>query len=243
MVLPITDYGNGEYATLYAADIIATDIAVSKLIKKEVKFAIVTTPDTSEFSFSLSSYGDFFVYWGDGTKEELQNTEGTKTGVSGCVSRSYEHTYAKPGMYKIGFGGLAKTNCTYTGSTVEKRYHYAAISFDGNKNIAKIAGSLGKMFPTSSITYQPKFYRTFADCTNLEGEIPDDLFFGISGALSNYMFTETFANCSGLIGASARIDATPLYEIWPSATTNQVSGCYSGVTELTDYDNIPEKWK
>ncbi|MFQ6744868.1 MAG: hypothetical protein ACLRFN_02720, partial [Alphaproteobacteria bacterium] len=40
-----TDYGNGEFATLHAADIIATNQAVETLVRKEIeyKFFLTTT--------------------------------------------------------------------------------------------------------------------------------------------------------------------------------------------------------
>lgn len=38
-------------------------------------------------------------------------------------------------------------------------------------------------------------------------------------------------------------DGTYLYNVFPSATYDDVTGMYSDVTELSDYDNIPDEWK
>ena len=56
-----TDYGNGEFATLQAADTVATNQAVETLIKKEQKheFTLTTTDDTDSFSFSISAAQQF----------------------------------------------------------------------------------------------------------------------------------------------------------------------------------------
>ena len=48
-----TSYGMGEFATEYAADIVATQKAVKDLVKK-YKFFVTTTPDTESFEFSIS---------------------------------------------------------------------------------------------------------------------------------------------------------------------------------------------
>ena len=62
-----TDYGNSEYATLAAADTVATNDAVARLIiDKTPKFFITTTPTTSGFSFRMSAAGTFVVDGGDG---------------------------------------------------------------------------------------------------------------------------------------------------------------------------------
>ncbi|MBQ2844830.1 MAG: hypothetical protein IJE79_02340, partial [Alphaproteobacteria bacterium] len=53
-----TDYGNGEFATLHAADTVATIQAVNTLVRKIDKgpeFTLTTTPDTNSFEFSISA--------------------------------------------------------------------------------------------------------------------------------------------------------------------------------------------
>ena len=86
------------------------------------------------------------------------------------------------------------------------------------------------------------FAQTFNGCSGLTGEIPLGLFGNLSGAPANNMFAQTFNGCSGLTGASARNpDGTPLYEVFPSATNNEVYGMYTG-TCLSDNASIPDVW-
>ena len=93
--------------------------------------------------------------------------------------------------------------------------------------------------PASSM-FEGTFYR----CSGLTGEIPLGLFGNLSGTPANQMFQQTFYNCTGLTGKSARNpDGTYLYDVFPSATSTQVSGMYSGVTGLSDYASIPSAWK
>ena len=184
---PITDYGNSEYATLYAADTVATKDAVNRLIEKfiESEFYITTTPTTSSFSFKISAAGEYAIDWGDGKTETITKSDTTTT--------TYSHRYDKAGEYTIGLGGQATA---YNSGT-----RIAAVSFSSNKNIAGISGSLGEVFSTLSDGMQPRFYRTFYQCSNLKGSIPENLFAGITGAPAEYMFYGTFTGCSGLTGS------------------------------------------
>lgn len=86
------------------------------------------------------------------------------------------------------------------------------------------------------------FYNTFNGCSGLTGEIPLGLFGNLSGAPAYNMFTAAFNGCSGLTGASARNpDGTPLYEVFPSATSAHVGSMYAG-TCLSDNASIPTAW-
>ena len=88
------------------------------------------------------------------------------------------------------------------------------------------------------------FGATFESCRGLTGEIPLGFFGNLGGAPASSMFYNTFMSCSGLTGPSARNpDGTPLYEIFPTATTTNVQHMYYGVTGLSDYDDIPAAWK
>ncbi|MBQ7055919.1 MAG: hypothetical protein IJN91_03245 [Alphaproteobacteria bacterium] len=188
---PTTNYGNGEFATLHAADTIATNQAVETLIQKPIEYKFfLTTTSTNSFSFKISAAGEFVVDWGDGTVETITKPDTTNT--------VYSHNYDTAGAYTIGIGGQATAYNTdeYT----------ASISFYVNSSQTKIAsidGSLGAIFGTlsSDTNNQPKFYRTFYGATNMTGSIPSDLFAGISGAPAERMFYYTFSGCSGLTGA------------------------------------------
>jgi hypothetical protein len=65
----------------------------------------------------------------------------------------------------------------------------------------------------------------------------------ISGALASSMFVYAFNKCSGLTGASPKINGQYLYEIWPDATKGQVGVMYRGASGLIDYADIPSNWK
>ncbi|MBQ2844565.1 MAG: hypothetical protein IJE79_00935, partial [Alphaproteobacteria bacterium] len=183
-----TDYGNGEFATLHAADTVATIQAVNTLVRKIDKgpeFTLTTT-STNSFSFSISAAGEFVVDWGDGKTETITKPDTTNT--------TYTHDYATANTYTIGIGGQATAYNT-------SNWTAAAISFYVNSSETKIAsidGSLGAIFGTLADETQPGFYRTFYNATNMTGSIPDGLFAGISGAPASNMFFGTFYGCSGL---------------------------------------------
>ena len=65
-----TDYGNSEYATLAAADTVATNTAIDTLVKAP-PFTITTTPGTSSFSMIIGAAGNFTIDWGDGQSEVI----------------------------------------------------------------------------------------------------------------------------------------------------------------------------
>ena len=186
---PTTDYGNSEYATLYAADTVATIDAVNRLIEKQNKssFFITTTPTTSSFDIMISAAGEYTIDWGDGEIETITKTDTTMT--------PYSHTYDKAGEYTIGLGGKAtdyndaEIDITQEGSE-ELMMMSAAISFGGNTNIANISGSLGEIFSTLPDGSQPRFAATFM-MTSITS-IPENLFSGVQGAPKDFMFAMTF---------------------------------------------------
>lgn len=70
------------------------------------------------------------------------------------------------------------------------------------------------------------------------------VFGNLSGTLASSVFVYTFYGCGSLTGPSARNpDGTPLYKVFPDATTNNVRYMYRGATELSDYADIPATWK
>lgn len=88
------------------------------------------------------------------------------------------------------------------------------------------------------------FCGTFNNVSKLQS-IPENLF---NPALKNATpqdksLDRTFYICRNLTGDSAKIDGEYLYDIWPNATTAQVSRMYQGATGLSDYANIPAAWK
>ena len=220
-----TDYGNGEFATLHAADIIATNQAVETLVKKIDKgpeFTLTTTPDTKSFEFSISAAGEFVVDWGDGTVETITKPDTTYT--------TYSHNYATANTYTIGLSGQATAYNTSTNTAAISFYNYRD---QQSKKIASIDGSLGAIFGTlsSDTNNQPLFVQTFQNASNMTGSIPSDLFAGISGAPASHMFSGTFSGCSGLTsipaGLFAGISGAPANRMFAST----FYGC-SGLTSI-----------
>ncbi len=165
-------------------------IGESQKVDPNLDFIVTTTPDTTKFEFMISAAGNFTVDCGDGEVQVINKTNGDEKTIT-C-------DYDTPGVYAITIGGLATAYST-------KRHYYddiliEAISFYGNKNLAKIEGTLGAIFPTLADGSQPMFSGTFLLCDKLTGTIPANLFAGIKGQPAEYMFFQTFANCSGLSG-------------------------------------------
>lgn len=176
-----TQYRETQYATDYAANTNVTIQAVRTLIvSSKYHFTATTTSDTTAFSFVINAAGKFSVDWGDGTAEKI-----AKYNTS---ARTLTHQYATAGVYEVRIGGVATAYAAPNGKNT-------AISFESNKNLAKISGSLGRVFPSIG-TDMPVFFRMFHECTNLKGEIPGELFSGIVGAPAPYMFRYTFASSS-----------------------------------------------
>ena len=146
------------------------------------KFAVVTTSDTAEFSFSMSAKGIFTIDWGDGNIETINRTDAT--------AETYTHTYNSVGEYTIGFDGIA------TGYTSAA----PSISFANNLNVSRLFGSLTALFPTlrnNSGTYLTvRFNGVFQNCKNLVS-VPENLFAGDYYGFAN-MFAYTFAGCTSL---------------------------------------------
>ena len=217
-----TSYGTGEYATVGAVSKNTADKAIKTLIQKPIEFpfAATTTADTTTFSFSITASGTFYVDWGDGG--DVDKYVKTNTG-----SQTISHTYTTAGAYTVRLGGRAKGY--YEVNTP------AAISFSSNKNLAGISGSLGEIFPTLADGSQPRFYRTFYNCTNLTGSIPEILFTGITGAPTRSMFEWMFYGCRGLTGS---IPAGLFSGISGAPAPNMFDNTFGGCSGLTGA--IPE---
>lgn len=177
-----TSYRTGEYATGMAANVNTSVKAVRTLIKPTYHFTATTTSDTTEFNFTISASGAFYINWGDGTA--MQKIIKPATGA-----QTISHTYATAGAYDIRIGGRAMG---YNRN--------AAVSFKSNLNLAGINGSLGQIFRNVG-TNMPLFWETFRYCTNLRGSIPAELFDGVTGTPRTHMFDGTFDGCRGLTGS------------------------------------------
>ena len=225
-----TDYGNGEFATLQAADTIATNQAVETLVRKIDKgpeFTLTTTDDTDSFSFSISAAGEFVVDWGDGTVETITKPDTTNT--------IYSHNYDTAGEYTIGLRGQATAYNTDTTTAAISFIDSDVGKFDSTMQIASIDGSLGAIFGTlpDATEKQPRFYSTFYAASNMKGTIPENLFAGISGAPASYMFSDTFMGCVGLTSIPENLFAG----ISGAPASYMFAYTFNGCSKLT---SIPE---
>ncbi len=216
-----TAYGDSEFATEYAANIITVDEAVNTLIKIPTEpeepdeplpdflvppyvFAIKTNDQTTSYSFSIAAKGTFIVDWGDGTVDTYNQTS--------TYSKTYSHTYATKGEKLIRFGGVA--------TAYDSETRMGSISFAYASSTAEIYGSLGKIFPTLADGSQPSFYQTFYYNRGLGGVIPRRLFSGITGAPVSYMFSQTFYMCESITtlpeGLFGGLDGAPASNLFDS---------------------------
>ena len=211
-------YSGTSYATSYAVNKQTADNAIKNLIKKPrtFPFTATTSSDTSSFSFNISAAGEFWVDWGDGSDIQVITKADT-------TNQTISHTYAAAGAYAVRIGGRT------TGYASSYNESGAAISFKNNKNLAKISGSLGEIFPTVN-GRRPIFRSTFYGCINLTGSIPEKLFSGISGAPAVYMFASTFRGSSGLTGA---IPSGLFGNISGAPAAYMFDGTFNGCTGLT----------
>ena len=178
----------------------------------EYKFTITTKSDTTSFMFRTSASGTFYIDWGDGNTEIVEET--------GNSSSPHSHDYSTAGQYTIRIGGLA------TGYGRD----YASISFSGNSAIDSIDGSLGAIFPTLADGSQPRFSSTFSNTTITS--IPENLFAGVTGA-AEHMFSGTFYGCSSLTSIPEKLFAGVT-----GAAEHMFSGTFRDCSALT---SIPEK--
>ncbi len=66
-----------------------------------------------------------------------------------------------------------------------------------------------------------------------------------NGGLAGSMFYGTFSGCSGLTGLPYRTASGDyLWDIYPEATGNQVSGCHGNNTGLDGWpSSVPAAWR
>ena len=150
-----------------------------------VKFTVTTTKITAStaFKFQMSAKGTFYVDWGDGSAIQTISRTGTTTGT-------YTHTFAaRDEPYTIKFAGTATGYNTVNSASTS---NIGPLRFYGGTPalVGAVSGSLGRLFPKVGST-QPRFYTTFYQCSNLKS-IPEDIFEGLSGAVTSYMFYYTF---------------------------------------------------
>ena len=221
-----TDYGNGEYATLAAADTVATTTAIDTLVKAPT-FTITTTPNTSSFNMIIGAAGNFIIDWGDGARDVIADKPiGTTT---------YTHSYNSSGEYEIKLTGRATDYSDAaidpdTGAGLVPTFTLTnALNGSIATNVAKISGGLGRVFPTMDDGSNPNFYGAFAFVPITE--IPADLFDGIHGTPAVVMFTGTFMG--------TQITEVPAYifgELNGDGAMGMFSGTFTECPNLTTID-------
>ena len=137
----------------------------------------------------IGAAGNFTIDWGDGQSDVITDKP---TGAT-----TYSHTYTTSGEHEIKLTGRATD---YSDAAVDPDSlaglvpTFALSDMVGGSfvatNVAKISGSLGKIFPTMDDGTNPNFVGTFAMAPITE--IPADLFAGISGTPAEVMFYGTF---------------------------------------------------
>lgn len=180
-----------EYATRQVADAIVTDYAISELIGVDWPFELITKHVSAGtvFSFEMTAAGIFFVDWGDGKIEKIVRDTNDRA--------VYRHEYEEEGVYGIKMRGYVTkyANAAATRPWLGRWAELAAISFENNRNIAEISVSLGVIFSTLPDGTNPNFQNLF-NGTTLSGEIPVELFKGISGQPTVGMFANAFSGSS-----------------------------------------------
>lgn len=190
-LLNVVDYVNGElndvrtsygadtqYATKQAANTIAANYAIEKLIKiKYIKFRPANSG--TDFQFTLSAAGEFLIDWGDGVKEPLSKGDTNQQ----TISHNYADTDGRDAAaHTIKITGSATA---YNSST-----EVAAISFSTGSvwnysakyPVSEFYGSMPAVFP--QLANGPTFVATFAANETLK-EIPGFLFDGYTGGIDD----------------------------------------------------------
>lgn len=167
-----TDY-DAEFHNRSPIKLVSTDfvdVNIKKLVNMGPSFSVTYT-DTTDVFFHIGAVGFYVVDWGDGKFDSI-NTE--------FASNIFSHHFDSMGTHTIKIYG--RTN-RYIGMP--------AIDFSPSGSfITSVSGSLGNLFPEIDGTL-PAFSSTFAGTHRLN-EIPANLFEGLSGAPSPWMFADTF---------------------------------------------------
>ena len=195
-------------------------------------FSVTTTPMlTASFSFSYALKGSLYVQWEEDGDIETISSDSTSV-VTKTHSYLFKTATSVTIRFKSDITASSPYNTT-NGSPTNGTAGVGSISFANNTYVQSVSGSLGALLPTISSAH-PSFYGTFMGCTNLT-TVPANLFQGLSGTVnmranifyrtfqgsgltsvpsglfngivkgSNYMFAETFGNCSGLTTVPANL--------------------------------------
>lgn len=159
------------------------------------KFTVTTTnlSANTEFRFTITAEGTFYVDWGDGTVERLSHIS--------TLEVLHKHKYTTAGVKTIRFGGVAtEYSITGTASAIQFGNSLSGSIYPTRDLVAALDGDLSAIFPAlqsnTNIDDTPRFYRAFYNCSNLK-TIPATLFSGYTTG-ARQMFDSTFYGCSSL---------------------------------------------
>lgn len=199
------------------------------------KFEIQTTLDTSYFEFVISAAGTYYIDWGerDGNVQKIDIPTPKLTKIS--------HAYMHSDSFKIRITGQAIQYMS-TSAAIEPAIAFGLIYDNAadSKNtmtadkVAAISGSLGQIFSTigdgDGLDKQPRFYRTFRECSGLTSNIPENLFDGVSGMTMEHMFYATFMDS----GVTGKIPEKLFAGVSGAPVEHMFTGTFSGCSGLND---------
>ena len=194
-----TDYkSDPKYATRYIADTLATNKAVHELISVEYPFWMETL-ETDHFAFVISAAGNYIVDWGDGTIQNIAITE--QDNIDGGVL--LEHNYNESGKYKVRLKGRATSylpmHYEWNGAAGGVLFFCSYWICGTPEMVAQVGGNLPQIFPTLADGTNPSFAMLFFGAGNLNQQIPESLFYGLTGEPRDGMFYAAFMG-SGFTG-------------------------------------------
>lgn len=225
---------------------------------QEFIFNITTTTSPQSLTLPLTSrttQHNFTAYWGDGSS----------SAITAYNDANRVHSYATAGNYTVrivgtmpSFSFINVTTSRLLVTSVEAwgRVGLELLNFFNCTNLVSLPSDIDQQGKLSNITgtgLQGTFYgctslasipsgifkncnqitgfgSTFRSCTSLTS-IPSNLF---DDTTSCTTFANCFLGCSGITGALPE-----LWNTYPSATG---TACFSGCTNASNYDDVPDSW-
>lgn len=200
-----------------------------KIERQEVLTAweiLITIPQDGIFGFTLTGIVNGSIYWGDSSSDYLPDGDSVAT-----------HQYPVGGTYTVTLAISSIGNLSFTYGS--KPYLVEVLDPLPELNITSFSG-LFSDFCTSLTTIPSDLFinnpqitgvnYTFYHCTALTS-IPSSIF--SNNPLINSLYN-TFNGCTSLTGPAPKF-----WDIFPSAYG---SGCFSGATGLSNYEEIPISW-
>ena len=206
--------------------------------------------DGDDFTFYVAAVGTLYIDWGDGYIETKTLSNNNLNQRMAMTRKFYDTQDAYTIRLSGNFSAYPKKNTSYSNAVFSLYGGYGTPEY-----LYGISGSLGALFPTldssansGNSSNQPMFWGTFRGATNLKGPIPANLFTGISGTATKYMFREMFYDCTNLDGyipynlfdGITGLSSSHMQDIFKN-DTKLATTCPTGTTQYTTgYENY---WK